>query len=1651
MDDSPAPLAGVEPDEGLRSTPDVHLPTPAASSGSDGEAHVTGRLTTAFGTWRGRLIDLTKRNQALNYRPRKVATLAIVDEKPAEIYRLLVGEQQPLTFVATLPSKKGKADDETAAAPGAPRPLGNGATPTASRVAAIGGTPGSDEEDDTSASDLLTLQPFAPYEREDLADHHTDTVLQCRATPEGLDTSLRRLAELQRTSLEEQGVNTLYLALGFLHYKEAPQAETFLRAPLVLVPVILERQSARAGYHLVLGDDEPVVNPSLMEYLRRVHHITTMPTLPEPADDPASCDLRPFFGTWSKDIADPHGWKVTEEIVLATFAFQKLVIFKDLEENEEQFRKHPLVRRVVLKEGEPAHDLPPEIRDLQLDQDYPPEATHQVLDADSSQLRAIAAVAKGHDIVIHGPPGTGKSQTITNLIADALGTGKRVLFVSEKMAALEVVHRRLTEATLGEFCLELHSTKVNKNEVIEGLKLALHAHGNPAPGAAGTAEALAKTRKHLNTYASELHQPRTSLGCTAYCALGEYAATFTAPRFPYPADPTAMTPEVRSDLLDRLHQAETLGSEVAPVAENGWRDARLDQYSQDIADRIGTALEEARRLAGALLSEASELASTFGVPEPETLARANALTRVADHLAAATGMPAAVLRDSRWATRPPEVADLLALGQQYAALEHRLTSRYRREALETLDPDEIRYVEHKLSGAFAFLAVLDGRYRAIRRRWQVMRLAADELSMLDQAADLKKVAKWQRDKQALATHAEAGAWFGAAWRGPASDWKDLDARVAWVEQFHRMVAAEGPFEEKAYRLAEEGGRTHPLPQQVRGTVAELERALQRLRQFLGWPEGYLADRPVAAILARLDELRRDLKRGPAWVNFVRAMKALAGTPAEEIGEAAFAGRIPVSELQRAFRRSLYAAWLERVIPSAPSLADFSTAWHEEIRRTFHELDTRLLSATQARLVTRLREMGASRYASSPSAQRTFLQKEFAKQKRHRPLRVTLREAGEAVLALKPCFLMSPMSVSQFLAPDMVFDLVVFDEASQLPTEDAIAAICRGKQLVVVGDPKQLPPTNFFTVQIGATNPAVDENGDPVLEETESVLEEFQAAGLHQAHLEWHYRSAHEALIQFSNERFYDNRLVVFPAAVAEGPEFGLRFEYIPEGRYEGAGVNPIEAQRVAAAVIKHLRTRPHETLGVGTFNQRQQLAILDELERYRREDPSLEPFFDRAAHEPFFVKNLENIQGDERDVIFLSITYARQADGRLRYNFGPLNKQEGWRRLNVLVSRARRRMQIFSSLKATDINPTAAASQGPALLRDFLQFAETGRMQVTSRSSAAAAESLFELEVGEVLQSMGYLVDRQVGVGSYRLDLAVRVPERPGRYLAGVECDGATYHAAPCARDRDRLRQQVLERRGWTILRVWSTDWFKDRTGTLERLQRALEELRARLPEEDAKAAQAAPPAPEAPVLIEVPDTAPVNIGPRPYVRPELPNYTMAARMQPVRESLADAPTGMVARHVGHIVDQEGPIHADELVSRLLYFWNHARRGSRLVAAAEGGIKAAIELNLITRRGDFLYPATDRRIRPRSRAGMSIGAEWVASEELMAAARVALGVADHLQEDELVTEIREMLGLKRTLEETARIRDAIQCLIQQGTVIYGVAGLRLKPAAVDTT
>ncbi|MEA2599306.1 MAG: hypothetical protein QOF89_298 [Acidobacteriota bacterium] len=1544
----------------------------------------------------------------------------------------------------------------------APEAAPNGTPSETAESTAAEGLSSLAEEDGTVALD------FVPYDSSALDERHSDDWLQTTSTPEALDKSLRRLDEQARLSIEEQGVNTLFLALGMLHYTEAGEPKQVFKAPLLLLPVELTRKSARSGYALRATDDDPLVNPALLEYLRRAYGIA-LPEIPDSSAMPDDYDLQSFLKAASAAVVLQKDWTIKTDIHLALFSFQKFVMYKDLEAQQDAVRQHRLLRQLVTRSGEPVVGLPEEIRTLDLDRDYPPESTFQVVDADSSQLRVIAASARGYDLVIEGPPGTGKSQTITNLIAQALSSGRSVLFVAEKMAALQVVHSRLSQVGLGEFCLELHSAKANKRAVMKELAAALDASLHKVAPPSTSTQRLPQVRATLSEYVQAVHAPHGALGLSPYEAYGELGRVLGTSRWPWSGPPAeGATREQLDAAVRQLKDFAAVAGEVGDPAQHPWRDTTRTFYSQHDLERVqGIGEDLAGRLAE-LQRRAEAVEAGLQFPPVRTFADVETAAGIAAVLARSPGAPLDVLASEQWNAPPPEALALLERGRGLQQLERFASERFAPVVLEPEHAEDIGYVERKSQGLLSLFAFLDARYRAIRKRWLAYRLPSYQKSLVEQANDMKHVDRFRREREELAKlEPTARALFGGLWQGSQSDWDLLENYVRWVVELRALCVRHG----LAGRSLERATHARPDVSEV-GLLSEAAmaagRALDAFRTEVGWPGDLLRDAPISEIAGRVERILENLSLGPRWAAFEAARQTADGGLACEILPRALSGAIPFEELAPAFLRAFYLQWLSAVVRSRIPLERFHTMTHEERVAEFRRLDQQVLLENRAALVAKLRDQTQSRLRQPEAASSLpFLQREMVRQRGLSPLRRTLRKAGAALRAIKPCFLMSPLTVAQYLdGPESAFDLVIFDEASQLPTEDSVGAVLRGRQLVVVGDPKQLPPTNFFASTLGEVVP-LTEDGTPLYEDSESVLEELLGAGLATSRLQWHYRSAHESLISFSNASFYDASLLTFPNVETASDSQGVRFEHVAEGVYEGKGLNPVEARRVADEVVGFAREqlarrgrgeRP-QSLGVGTFNQRQQLAIQDELEQRRRDEPALEPFFDRSLPEPFFIKNLENIQGDERDVIFLSVTYGRGPDGKLRHNFGPVNGQNGWRRLNVLTTRARHHMRVFSSMRGDEINAAAAASPGPRLLRDFLLYAQRGRLEGPMMEAGDEAQTPFERDVFLELSRRGVRLVPRVGVAGYRVDFGVLDDAVPGRYLCGIECDGTDYRDAETARDRDRLRQQVLESRGWTLLQAWSTDWFKDRSGQIDRLLRRIEEARARTVQEveaehlarERAAADAAVRAAEEleAVRREAAAIAASTAG-KTYERPTAPVYTLTpGEGRFAGRDILEAPLSQIVNAVAEVVAHEAPIHILELCTRVAGRWG-SRLGSRIQDRIQEACASAERGGMIVRQGDF-YWRPDGSCPLRSRAGTRTSANRIAPEEYIAAIQGILATGFGFSRPQLIQEVRSVLGFSRTgalLEEA--IGTVIDDLVRNGTLGEGSNGIRPRGSLGET-
>ncbi|MGF6221970.1 DUF3320 domain-containing protein [Pseudomonas sp. YL-218 TE3947] len=1491
-------------------------------------------------------------------------------------------------------------------------------------------------------------------EREDVRRLHALDALKRNEVFVGLSSTEMeaRLIELYRgarTALQEGGSNTLYLALGFLSWERADKGGQKYRAPLVLIPVTLERKSARSGFSMVLHDDEPRFNPTLIEMLRQDFELNLGSLETELPRDDSGLDIDTIWKAVGRAVKDIAGWEVVEDVVLSMFSFAKYLMWKDLAENAEALRESPVVRHLL---DTPRDAFPSDItfpEDRRLDVDFNPREVFCPLPSDSSQLSAVMAASKGKDFVLIGPPGTGKSQTIANLIAQSVAQGRRVLFVSEKIAALDVVYRRLREVGLGEFCLEVHSSKARKTDVLAQLQSAWDAKG-VVDSATWHAEAdrLQALREGLNTYVERLHQRYTN-GYSIYHAIGVVCggAAITPLSMSW-SSPHAHTREDMAalrELSDRLEvNAQAIGygalssHPLSLVDQGEWSPSwqqQLIQAAREVLPAAQAAIRAAEKFSAAtslpvaslvpsvcnglsLLSSTLPLAAGHDwrfVLRPDGRMIAQRLiessTLVEKHRAlcqqlspvwaistvnaAEKGLSLLARRRALMSQLSPAwpvqtfetLSQAIEMLERIAEVTQELSVTYT-DFIETLDVRQLlgdwqsaeqsfwpksllgtRKVTKTLSTAVsgdaepdvandlhAWIQIRDLRDKldalevgdycaqiwngalsiaqhlkaAIQLRQAMLCLASDEpwtdtgfdvvaeghcgeqlksdlshmrsIVLLDQElaplhlgdlteglwaglntaseplfaaiafqtgrrpviehggiegdhdlvaagqcgktmqADLAVLQQRHLVEKALSEFDDLSAITSGLWAGIKTKVDKVSDAVAFQGNLASALAqlATTPELVSAYRSAIQVllGDANALLEpegMVCQSGAELRQCFELLRQrvdvlataghFSESGQADIQQFTLDALLQHCESMVRSEPGVRAWCAWRKVREEAIGAGLSSLVQAMEGNLVKAGEVRHSFETNYARWWLNAVVDNEPVIRGFVSVEHEQRIRDFRALDDRFTALTRDWLRARLCADLPNPETVTRSSEWGVLRYEMGKKTRHLPLRELMSKIPDALTKLTPCMLMSPLSIAQYLTPGAsAFDLVIFDEASQIPVWDAVGAMARGRQVVMVGDPKQLPPTSFFD---RAESTADDEDVEADLE---SILDECISANLPVRHLNWHYRSRHESLIAFSNQRYYESKLVTFPSPVTNDRAVKLH-EIAGVYSKGGSRTNLIEARAVVADVVARLRSPGFResklTIGVVTFNGEQQKLIEDLLDEARRNEPSLEAYFADTELEPLFVKNLESVQGDERDIIYFSTTYGRDAAGALAMNFGPINRPGGERRLNVAITRARHELCVFASLQPEQIDLTRTQSIGVRDLKHFLEFAQRGPRALAEAvtGSVGGFDSPFEEAVAKALTSRGWQVHTQVGVSAFRIDLGVVDPDAPGRYLAGVECDGATYHRSATARDRDKLREHVLRGLGWEILRIWSTDWWINAVGTADLIHERLTAL----------------------------------------------------------------------------------------------------------------------------------------------------------------------------------------------------------------------------------
>ena len=1354
-------------------------------------------------------------------------------------------------------------------------------------------------------------------------------------SPQEMTRRLTGLYRQSRTDLEEGGINTLFLAIGFLEWKVSERDEKSYLAPILLIPVRLLHRSMTEGIRISRLDEDTVINETLLELLRSQFKRTIPGISPLPADD-SGVDVPRVMQIFRQSIKEMKGWEIREEARLGHFSFGKFIMWNDMTARIDSLQQNSLVKHLIeggvfFDDGIDVFNAAEINRYLDLKNLYCP------MSADSSQLAAVLYSQTGKNFVLHGPPGTGKSQTITNIIAHNLAMGRRVLFVSEKKAALEVVHRRLSGIGLKPFCLEQHSNKSGKSEVLAQFAEALNVPEQAVSGEwETTVRSMTLVRAELNEYVSALHKVFPN-GLSAYDCFS---------RLQQKKDPLSGN-LLKIDCLNQSQEAfETTGRLVSDLA-NAWQGTSKEaldalqyisaqNWSPVLENGILNAFSDMLKILDLLRQNFMKQAQLLELDGSFTVQDVYHTAFLSQTLKKCGNIPAAFLDDS-FRENAAFLRKFAAWTEQDRALSAKLRN-YQLKKLIELDFSGIAARIQQNNQAF-FLTRYFRNAALLKELSGIKKLGGTPLTIAELSLLLPDAEKFSLvHRQVEEAQQEVKRLLGKLWNNGEVDWKALGTVFEQTEDILRQIDdTAGITPERKNRVMQ---KLQTLLPDAEKTFARNSQAREQINTFLQvWNDFQEKAQTIGSYAAELQtendlelletKLRHAVELSGELRGVLRYRKLRL--EAEASGLAAFAGALENSELEtagiaRTFLDCYAAEMLNQILAQSPVLCNFSGANQEERIRKFQELDAKYTHLSKQIIFARL-AAALPRRRSGPCPEGTelgILKRECEKRARQKPVRQLLEQIPTLAPVLKPCFLMSPLSVAQYLPPDSApFDLIIFDEASQIPVWDAIGVIARGKQLIVVGDPKQMPPTNFF--QKGEQEDEEKLPDEP--DDLESILDECIAAGLYSTCLNWHYRSRHEALISFSNHYYYEDRLFTFPAA-RNSDNLGIRFEFVPNAVYDrkAARTNRKEAEALVKYVFAQLKktVRKQRSIGIVTFSQAQKDLIEDLLEQERAKHPELEEYFSDHNVEPLFVKNLENVQGDERDVILFSICYAPDAEGKFSMNFGPLNRQGGERRLNVAITRAKEQVVVFSSIRAQQIELNRTNATGAAHLKYFLDYAEKG-FHIQSKTSAKKnADGLID-SIAEFLSSRGLTWERNVGCSGYRIDLAVRHPDRPDEFLLGIECDGPVYAAQRTARDRDNLRDSVLHSLGWHTCRAWSVDWVFDRKRAEEHLLTLIEKLRTE-PESPL------PPAnPAAPEKIPAGETKlkKAAVPPQPEHRKEYRMWNSGSI--PAQEFFYDpSAQELIRKQMREVIQCEGPVYETVLKKRVVKVWGFNRMGEQI-------------------------------------------------------------------------------------------------------------------------
>ena len=1354
-----------------------------------------------------------------------------------------------------------------------------------------------------------------------------------------LGKALTHLYRSSRTSIEENGANTLYLALGLLKWYETPSSERPRYAPILLLPVEIIRKSAAKGYVIRSREEETMMNITLLEMLRQNFGISVPGLDPLPTDE-SGVNVKLIYSIIRHCIKNQRKWDVEEQAILGIFSFNKFIMWNDIHNNAPKLTQNKIVSSLINGKIE-WNAITEEMDASYMDRQLSPADIVLPIIADSSQLEAIYEAVHDKTFILHGPPGTGKSQTITNIIANALYKGKRVLFVAEKMAALSVVQNRLAAIGLAPFCLEIHSNKTKKSTVISQLKETTEIiRRTPPEEFKKEAERLLKLRTELNKYIEALHK-EYPFGLSLYDAIIHYQSTDVEPCFDIPS---SYLDDLDKDRFSHWEDAiESLVSTanacghphlhpLTGISIREYSSAIKEEASQTLATFIGllTAIQSKLPVFSALLEDTDihPTRKDFDI-----------ITAIIRKILEIPELTPELLTTPLLNETLEEYRKVTKHGRKRDEIKAEIENGFTKEVLK-INAGPMLAEWNRVSAQW-FLPRYFGQ-RKIKKAIRPYALQPVEPETVQPL--LHQVIRYQEELDFTDRYtAKLPSLFGRF--GRDEEWDIIDQIIHEVSSLHSLLLSYSKDVAKTSRIKQnlalqltEGIRTfrdihsHSLNElhQLADTLTATE---QRLSTTLGITVETLYTNSadwIGIALQQAATWKENLDKLKDWYQWLQSYNKLnelgIGFIAEEYKEK----NIPTDLLTSSFCKSFYQAVIHYIIAKEPTLELFNGKIFNDIIAKYKQVSANFEDITKKELFARLASnIPSFTHEAIQSSEVGILQKNIRNNARGISIRKLFDQIPTLLSRMCPCMLMSPISVAQYIDTDAdKFDLIVFDEASQMPTYEAVGAIARGKNVVIVGDPKQMPPTSFFSVN------TIDEDNIE-MEDLESILDDCLALSIPSKYLLWHYRSKHESLIAFSNSEYYDNKLMTFPSP--DNIESKVRMVAV-DGYYDKgkSRQNQAEAQAVVDEIARRLRSEElrKKRVGVVTFSVVQQALIEDLLSDLFIFPPELKTFA-LECEEPLFIKNLENVQGDERDVILFSVGYGPDAEGRVSMNFGPLNRAGGERRLNVAVSRARYEMIIFSTLRSDMIDLNRTSSIGVAGLKRFLEYAEKGTKRILNTSTSiqpSEEETSIEKIIADKLRSLGYTVHTDIGCSGYKIDIGIVDTQNPSNYQLGIICDGKNYRRTKTVRDREIVQNNVLKALGWNICRIWTMDWWEKPDEVIASIQTAIVQgMKAPKPvvvqekqEKEEERVQ------EKPMQLKSAYTSPSPIFVQNYNSTKVSSYHYASD-----DIFAAENKPILIAQIRKIVENEAPISKALLGKKILSEWGISRLGPRIDAYLE--------------------------------------------------------------------------------------------------------------------